>query len=116
MERLTDSNAEIPSLLVENQEYWLQVYFKLKEYEDLEEQGLIYKQPFKVNDKVWIIIENTIVEYTVESIRIGKEDDTIFFVDGSFFTVWDKEYDKLKKWVFKTKEEAETELRRRKGR
>ena len=34
MERLTDSNKEIPTL-VDNTEYWLKVYFKLKEYEDL---------------------------------------------------------------------------------
>lgn len=37
MKRLTDSNKEIPTL-VDNAEYWLKVYFKLKDYEDLEEQ------------------------------------------------------------------------------
>ena len=36
MERLTNSNKEIPTL-VDNDEYWLEVYFKLKDYEDLEE-------------------------------------------------------------------------------
>ena len=36
MERLTNSNKEIPTL-VDNAEYWLEVYFKLKDYEDLEE-------------------------------------------------------------------------------
>lgn len=40
MERLTNSNAEIKNLQVENEEYWLKVYFKLKEYEDTEEQLL----------------------------------------------------------------------------
>lgn len=35
MERLTNSNKEIPTLF-DNAEYWLQVYFKLKDYEDLE--------------------------------------------------------------------------------
>ena len=44
MERLTDSNKEIPTL-VDNAEYWLKVYFKLKEYEDLEEQGLLLRLP-----------------------------------------------------------------------
>ena len=44
MERLTDSNKEIPTL-VDNAEYWLIVYFKLKEYEELEEQGLLLRLP-----------------------------------------------------------------------
>lgn len=37
MSRLTDNNKEIPTL-VGNDKYWLDVYFKLKEYEDLEEK------------------------------------------------------------------------------
>lgn len=36
MDRLTNSNKEIPTL-VDNAEYLLEVYFKLKDYEDLEE-------------------------------------------------------------------------------
>lgn len=36
MSRLTNSNKEIPTL-VDNAEYWLEVYFKLKDYEDLDE-------------------------------------------------------------------------------
>lgn len=35
MERLTNSDKEIPTL-VNNAEYWLKVYFKLKDYEDAE--------------------------------------------------------------------------------
>ena len=34
MERLTNSDKEIPTL-VDNEKYWLQVYFKLKDIEDL---------------------------------------------------------------------------------
>lgn len=49
MERLTDSNKEIPTL-VDNTEYWLKVYFKLKEYESLEEQGRLLKLPCRVGD------------------------------------------------------------------
>ena len=44
MERLTNSDKEIPTL-VDNAEYWLQVYFKLKDYENLEEQGLLLRVP-----------------------------------------------------------------------
>ena len=38
MERLTNSDKEIPTL-VNNAEYWLKVYFKLKDIEDAEEHG-----------------------------------------------------------------------------
>ena len=58
MERLTDSNKEIPTL-VDNAEYWLKVYFKLKDYEDLEEQGRLIKLPCKVGDTVYV--DNTIL-------------------------------------------------------
>ena len=46
MERLTNSDKEIP-ILVDNARYWLQVYFKLKDYEDLEEQGLLLRLPLE---------------------------------------------------------------------
>jgi hypothetical protein len=39
MERLTNSDKEIPTL-DDNAEYWLKVYFKLKDYENKEEQLL----------------------------------------------------------------------------
>ena len=46
MERLTNSDKEIPTLF-DNAEYWLQAYFKLKDYENLEEQGLLLRLPCK---------------------------------------------------------------------
>ena len=52
MERLTNNEKEIPTL-VNNAEYWLQVYFKLKDIEDLEEQVLLLRLPCKVVDKVF---------------------------------------------------------------
>ena len=56
MERLTSRDKEIPTLS-NNAEYWLQAYFKLKDYEDLEEQGLLLKLPCKVGDTVYCIYE-----------------------------------------------------------
>ena len=53
MKRLTNSDKEIPTLC-NNAEYWLQAYFKLKEYEDLEEQGLLLKLPCKVGDTAFV--------------------------------------------------------------
>lgn len=41
MERLTNSNKIIPPL--KDASYWLQVYFKLKEYEEAEKQGVLLK-------------------------------------------------------------------------
>lgn len=53
MERLTNSDKEIPTL-VNNAEYWLEVYFKLKDIEDAEEQGLLLRLPCKVGDTVYV--------------------------------------------------------------
>lgn len=50
MKRLTNSEKEIPTL-IDNAEYWRKAYFKLKEYEDLEEQSRLLKLPL-ADDKV----------------------------------------------------------------
>ena len=56
MKRLTNSDKEIPTLS-NNAEYWLQAYFKLKDYEDSEEQGLLLKLPCK--DVFYIVDKGT---------------------------------------------------------
>lgn len=53
MDRLTNSDKEIPTL-INNAEYWLQAYFKLKDYEDLEKKGLLLRLPCKVGDTVYV--------------------------------------------------------------
>ena len=53
MKRLTNSDKEIPTL-INNAEYWLQAYFKLKDYEDLEKQGLVLMLPCNVGDTVYV--------------------------------------------------------------
>lgn len=50
MKRLTNSGKEIPTL-IDNAEYWRKAYFKLKEYEDLEEKSRLLKLPL-ADDKV----------------------------------------------------------------
>lgn len=62
MKRLTNSDKEIPALS-NNAEYWLQAYFKLKDYEDSEEQGLILKLPCKVGDTVYVDSSALPIEY-----------------------------------------------------
>ena len=114
MSRLTDENKEIISLLGNNESYWLSIYFKLKEYEDLEEQGLLLKLPCKVGDTLWctdnkkveafIVKEFKICAYRFDRIEIYFEDASGFGVclfDGTLDEGW-----------FLTKEEAEQELKR----
>ena len=72
MERLTNRDKEIPTLS-NNAEYWLQAYFKLKDYEDLEEQGLLLKLPCKVGDTVYAYCsEFGIIPYVVDCIVINE--------------------------------------------
>ena len=54
MERLTSSDKEIPAL-DDNAKYWLEAYFKLKDYEELEEQGLLMRLPADKNAEIYLI-------------------------------------------------------------
>lgn len=67
MERLTNSDKEIPTL-VNNAEYWLEVYFKLKDIEDAEEQGLLLRLPC---NEVWFICDKGTKYATVMSKSIN---------------------------------------------
>ena len=72
MERLTNIGKEIPTLST-NAEYWLEAYLKLKDYEDLEEQGLLLKLPCKVGDTVYAYCsEFGIIPYVVDCIVINE--------------------------------------------
>lgn len=71
-ERLTNSCKEIPTLC-DNAEYWLQVYFKLKDYEDLEKAGKLITLPCKIGDSgtvsVWDKEGN---EYEIPVVVLNK--------------------------------------------
>lgn len=95
MERLTDSNKEIPTL-DDNAEYWLKVYFKLKDYEDLEEQGRLIKLPCKAGDTVYHVVQGRIVE--VSNVDL-------------FFLLLSVAENRFNDSVFLTKTEAETKLK-----
>lgn len=96
MERLTNSDKEIPTL-VDNAEYWLMVYFKLKDYENLEEQGRLAKLPCATGDKVYLIVDDKVFEREVDPMFLG--------------VLW-KEFNKS--W-FLTKSEAEAKLEELRG-
>ena len=71
MNRLTSSNKEILPLF-SNEKYWSNVYFKLKEYEELEEKGLLLKE------------EDVLKFYYCESLDkylVGKRLDTMYYAD-----------------------------------
>ena len=113
MSRLTNSNKEIPTL-VDNAEYWLEVYFKLKDYEDLEEHGRLVKLPCKKGDTVYNI---TWWDYVQEKVLAkGKSYYRTVHkhkVTKSTFSYLD--IDEFGKTVFLTKAEAEAKLKELRG-
>jgi hypothetical protein len=76
MERLTNSDKEIPTL-VNNAEYWLEVYFKLKDIEDAEEQGLLLRLPCKVGTIIYKIENNTDACCKCNDFKISHCDDDL---------------------------------------
>ena len=108
MERLTNSEKEIPTL-INKAEYWLQVYFKLKDIEDLEEQGLLLRLPCKVGDRLYKIDYDylgNIISDTVHSIHILR--NTVYLE----MKYWhDISLSEVGKTVFLTQTEAEHKLR-----
>jgi hypothetical protein len=88
-----------------------EAWSKLAEYEDLEEQGLLLKSPYKAGERVWILYKDKQIEENyVASIQIGEKYDRLCFTDGYFFTIWNKDYEEAKKWVYTSKAEAEKAL------
>lgn len=98
MERLTNSDKEIPTL-DDNAEYWLKACFKLKDYEDLEKQGRLLKLPCKVGDDVYYIL--------------GIPNKTPCAIDKCTFELSD--INKIGKTLFLTREEAEVKLKELRG-
>lgn len=127
MERLTESN---PSWI--DDELWESacepdceeidaVYRKLKDYEDLEEQGRLIKLPCKVGDTIYavgVLGFETVEEYKVIRVdyRSNLATDRSEFYIVAFLTsnlkadigFYDKEFGKN---VFLTKSEAEAKLK-----
>ena len=113
MERLTDSNQEIPTL-VDNAEYWLKVYFKLKDYEELEEQGRLVKLPCKIGTEVYNITWwDDVQEKVVAKGKIYCRTVRKHKVTKSIFSCFDiLEFGKT---VFLTRKEAEAKLKELRG-
>lgn len=105
-ERLTNSCKEIPTLC-DNAEYWLQVYFKLKDYEDLEEAGRLIELPCKIGDTVYGIrrYQDRIVKSgTVSEMYFNQNMKLIIVIKNLCRGSWGEN-------IFRTKEEAEAALK-----
>ncbi len=123
MERLTESN---PSWI--NDEMWLnacepddeeieEVYHKLKEYEDLEEQNRFIKLPCKVGDTVYVPTRDFISELRITHIIISKNNTFLrWMLNAGIYPNLDGfSVDKIGKTVFLTKSEAEAKLKELRG-
>lgn len=92
---------------------------KLKEYEDLEEQGRLVKLPCKVGDTVWKVeegLEHTYIEQLVID-RIEVNDSYIYYfadekITGESVILDDCDFSKT---VFLTESEAEAKLKELRG-
>lgn len=89
------------------------LFNRLKEYEDLEEQGLLLRLPCKVGDKVYSPTRNFVSVYTICSIEVYNEGfffnwrcDEGIYINVKGFTDYD-----FGKIVFPTKAEAEKVLK-----
>ena len=91
------------------------VWEKLRDYEDLEEQGLLLKLPCKVGDTVYSITRDFISEYNIRNF-ICYDNGNIFFdwkcVKGIYLNIKGFHIDDIGKTVFLTKEAAEKALER----
>lgn len=90
------------------------VYHKLKEYEDLEERGLLIRLPCKVGDVLWNVENGDIESFVVEEFRITTYKINrikIYFenTSGLGLCLFDGTLDEG--W-YKTLEEAEAALER----
>ena len=126
MERLTDpavvKDGKRYSPIIDGnkvREHAMDLYWRLKEYEDAEEQGLLLRLRLKVGDVVWDNDWGRPYGFEITGFSFGtaeeyideplKENEVIYYyknggISGSFVE------DAIGKTVFLTKEEAEQAL------
>ena len=93
-----------------------EIYNKLKEYEDAEEQGRLIKLPCKVGDKVYFIREpqwKPIIEETqIEKVVVRK---TGMFIKMTCNKIYETSVKAIGKNIFFSREKAEAALEKMKG-
>lgn len=102
--------------------YIQQVFKKLADYEDLEEQGLLVRLPCKVGDMVWDNSFGYPEPYEIKAFSygycdsyiepdVGIEDEIIFYYENSIGSIAGASpMSEIGKMVFLTREEAEKKL------
>lgn len=94
---------------------------ELKEYRDLEEQGLILKLPCKVGDEFWIVAycDETMIRvrctgYIIQNDEVNKINDSYVWLDSidKPYDFWKLPFNEFDNQCFLTKEEAEKALER----
>ena len=102
--------------------YIQQVFKKLADYEDLEEQGLLVRLPCKVGDMVWDNDFGYPESYEIKAFSygycdsyvepgVGIEDEIIFYYENSIGSITGAfPMSEIGKTVFLTREEAEKKL------
>lgn len=95
------------------------VYQKLKEYEDLEEQGRLIKLPCKVGDTVWYVDDdddNYPIKLGIDTISRNDNKNIYYYANDDVhygkFGFIDSDFGKT---VFLTKSEAEAKLKELRG-
>ena len=91
---------------------------KLKEYQRLEEQGLLLELPCKIGDTVYSITRDFISEYTVEGLRIFKNSIQYYWkcTKGIYHNVTGFADFEIGKTVFLSEQQAKEALEKMKGR
>ena len=93
-------------------DYFISVQEKLREYEDLEEQGLLLRLPCKVGTTIYSIANNGKI-YPVKATReVRIVNDMLHIICESCSYSDLVSYDDIGKTVFLTKEEAEQKLKK----
>lgn len=83
---------------------------ELKEYRDLEEQGLLLKLPCKVDDTLYFVSRNKIIEELIV-LKITCQDKFIITFRDESNDIGNVSEKYIGKTVFLTKEEAEEKLK-----
>lgn len=118
MSRLTkrhsDGTVGISQFRYYNYDDFQKLTKKLAYYEDLEEQGLLFKSPYKIGDIIYLCMSQGIMELKISCIEFWHDMKPFYRTykvvngeGGKPFGV-----DDIGKTVFLTKEEAEKELER----
>lgn len=87
----------------------LKIAEKLKDYEDLEEQGLLLRLPYKVGDTVYIIYSDKETSFIEEPIVKDVSTHRIWIESRCY------DYSDIGKTIFLAKAEAEQKLKEMEG-